>query len=71
MRVGVIVPRFGQTAVARNRLKRRLREVVRRDVLPRDLSVDMVIRASSGAYELSFAALRSELLGLVQRIAKA
>lgn len=71
MRVGVIVPRFGQTAVARNRLKRRLREVIRRDVLPRDLAVDMVIRASTGAYELNFTALRSELLGLVQRIAKA
>ena len=34
MRVGLIVPRHRQTAVARNRLKRRLRELTRLRLLP-------------------------------------
>lgn len=69
MRVGVIVPRYHHTAVARNRLKRRLREIARRELLPQGLELDVVIRASDGAYALSFAALRGELLGLVRRVA--
>lgn len=69
MRVGVIVPRYQHSAVARNQLKRRLRELARRELLPQGLALDVVIRASEGAYALSFAALRGELLGLVHRVA--
>lgn len=69
MRVGVIVPRYRRTAVSRNRLKRRLREITRRELLPLALPLDVVVRASEGAYALSFAALRTDLLGLMRRIA--
>lgn len=48
-RLGVIVPRFGATAPARNRLRRRLRERARR-LLPSLMPVDLVIRARIEAY---------------------
>lgn len=60
-RMGLIVPKFRSSAVARNRLRRRLREIWRRDLQqtgPRDL----VIRARREAYQASFAELRADLL---------
>lgn len=48
-RLGVIVPRYGATAPARNRVRRRLREHARR-LLPSLTSVDLVIRARLQAY---------------------
>ena len=61
-RVGLIVPKFQSSAVARNRLRRRLREVWRRK-LTQDLpSWDVVVRARREAYGAGFAALASELL---------
>ena len=67
MRVGIIVPRFGQTAVARNLLKRRLREIVRLDVLPLALPLDVLVRAAEPAYRLEFARLREEVIELLRR----
>lgn len=65
-RVAFVVPRHGRTIVERNRLKRRLREVVRRGWLPeaagRGLAVDVVIRARPPAYEAGFRELESTLL---------
>jgi len=63
-RVGLIVPRFGRTAVERNRMKRRLREAVRLELLPHTLAADVVVRASQSAYELSYAGLRREVVAL-------
>jgi ribonuclease P protein component len=61
-RVGLIVPKYQSSAVARNRLRRRLREIWRRE-LKQDLpSWDVVIRARREAYGAAFAALSSELL---------
>ncbi|HET9774997.1 MAG TPA: ribonuclease P protein component [Gemmatimonadaceae bacterium] len=60
-RVGVIVPRHGHTAVDRNRLKRRLREIVRLQILSSLSSVDLVIRARPSAYALPFTVLGTEL----------
>jgi ribonuclease P protein component len=61
-RVGLIVPKFQSTAVARNLLRRRLREVWRRK-LKQDLPAwDVVIRARREAYGAGFAVLSSELL---------
>jgi ribonuclease P protein component len=57
----VIVPRHGHTAVDRNKLKRRVREIVRVDLLPHLPAVDLVIRARPTAYEQPFAALATEL----------
>jgi ribonuclease P protein component len=57
----VIVPRHGHSAVDRNKLKRRLREIVRVQLLPQLPAVDLVIRARPSAYEQSFAAIATEL----------
>ena len=66
-RVGFVVPKHRNTAVARNRLKRRLRELARlrlvgalavgSEVAP----ADIVIRARQEAYGASYDALASEL----------
>ncbi|MEJ2678717.1 MAG: ribonuclease P protein component [Gemmatimonadota bacterium] len=61
-RVGLVVPRHGHTAVERNRLKRRLREVARRRLLPEldaaGLAVDLLIRARASGYDAPHAELR-------------
>jgi ribonuclease P protein component len=61
MRVGLIVPRFKQSAVARNRLKRRLRELTRLRLLPADLAADVVLRIRPGAYGATFDALTTDV----------
>ena len=61
-RMGLIVPRFQSSAVARNRLRRRLREIWRVDVQPYQPAWDLVIRARREAYRAGFAELRDELL---------
>jgi ribonuclease P protein component len=60
-RMGLIVPKFQSTAVARNRLRRRLREIWRRDLQAAQPAWDVVIRARRDAYRASFADLRAEL----------
>ena len=61
-RVGLIVPKFQSSAVARNRLRRRLREVWRRELKQGLPSWDVVIRARREAYSVQFPALSSQLL---------
>lgn len=65
-RVAVVVPTHGHTVAERNRLRRRLREILRRDWLPGAVrerrSMDVVVRTRPGAYGLAFGALRSGLL---------
>ena len=61
-RMGLIVPRFQSSAVARNRVRRRLREVWRREVQGRQPAWDLVVRARPSAYQATFAELRGELL---------
>jgi ribonuclease P protein component len=64
-RAGVVVPKHGRTAVERNRVKRRLREVLRQEVLPRldgaAIPLDVMVRARREAYQAPYAALRNEL----------
>ena len=59
--VGVIVPKYRQTAVARNRVKRRLRELVRQELLPHLRDVEIVLRARPEAYGATAAALRDDV----------
>jgi ribonuclease P protein component len=70
-RVGLVVPRFGGRAVDRNRLKRRLREIVRLEVLPRlnrlETGHDVLIRARRGAYGATWAELRAEVVQWLER----
>jgi ribonuclease P protein component len=60
-RVAFVVPRFQFTAVARNRLRRRLKELLRREILTRLPAIDLVVRAKRPAYAVPFATLRAEL----------
>lgn len=61
-RMGLIVPKFQHSAVARNRLRRRLRELWRREVQPVQPAGDLLIRARREAYGAAFPALRAEVL---------
>lgn len=67
-RIGFIVPKFQSTAVARNRLRRRLRELVRREILASLPAHDIVVRAKRSAYAAPFAALRADLAGGVAHV---
>lgn len=67
-RVGFIIPKHGQNSVARNRLKRRLRELVRVTVLPSLVPQDLVIRTLPGAYAMSWTALSRDVASLVKRL---
>lgn len=60
-RLGVIVPRYGATAVVRNRLRRRIREAARRMLLPNLSAIDLVVRARPAAYRSSTAELTGDL----------
>ena len=51
--------------VTRNRLKRRLRELIRTRLLPVELSVDIVIRARPGAYRAAFDELAADIMRVV------
>jgi ribonuclease P protein component len=53
----LIVPRFRHSAVARNQLKRRLRELSRIRLIPSDVAADVVIRIRPDAYRADFADL--------------
>ena len=70
-RVGLVVPRYGHTAVRRNQVKRRLREAIRTELLPRldseGRSRDILVRARREAYDLSYARLSRELESWVRR----
>jgi ribonuclease P protein component len=61
-RMGLIVPRFQASAVARNRLRRRLKEIWRREIQSRQPAWDVLVRARAAAYQADFGLLRDELL---------
>ena len=64
-RMGLIVPRFQSSAVARNRLRRRLSEIWRREIQGRQGDRDLIIRARKDAYSATFAELHAELVAWV------
>lgn len=71
-RLALVVPKHGRTIVERNRLKRRLREAARLELLPRCLSsgvaLDMLIRARPEAYEIDFEQLMDEIRELAEEL---
>ena len=67
-RVGVVVPRYGHSAVERNRLKRRLRELIRLELLPCIHAMDVVVRTAPRAYERQFEVLRAEVQKLAYQL---
>ena len=70
-RFGLIVPRHGRTAVERNRLRRRLREIARRDWLPaawkRERPLDVLVRTRKEAYDPSYEELRAIVVEAAER----
>jgi ribonuclease P protein component len=60
-RVGFVVPKYKHGSVERNRLKRRLREIVRRRVLSALSPADVVIRTLPAAYDAPFDALERQV----------
>ncbi|MFQ6047164.1 MAG: ribonuclease P protein component [Gemmatimonadales bacterium] len=60
-RLGLVVPRHGQSAVSRNRLRRRLRELARRRVLPDLEAIDLIIRSRRRAYVARLEELAADL----------
>lgn len=64
-RFAVVVPKHGHTIVERNRLKRRLREILRTRWLPhetrRDEPRDLLVRARPLAYERGYEELETEV----------
>ena len=62
-RVGIVVPKYRHTAVARNLVKRRLRELSRTRLLPAlaDTPADVTLRALPVAYSASFDLLAKDV----------
>jgi ribonuclease P protein component len=56
--------------VARNRLKRRLRELSRVHLLPADLSADVVLRIRPEAYGASFDELAADIARAFAQLAR-
>jgi ribonuclease P protein component len=76
-RVGIVVPRHQHSAVDRNRLKRRLRELVRLELLPslregegkgERSAVDLAIRARREAYTVTLDRLRADIATIRSRV---
>src|SRR5688500_16169925 len=69
-RIGIIVPKYRRSIVDRNRLKRRLREIVRQEILPvvPTLAADLIVRAGPRPYAASFETLRDELKPGIQQL---
>lgn len=71
-RFGAIVPRYGRPVVERNLLRRRLREIGRRELLPelrrRGCHADLLVRTRPRAYQVPFPELRAELIHLTERL---
>jgi len=70
-RLGVIVPRHKHSAVDRNRVKRRLRDLGRTRLVPALASqppLDVVVRAFPEAYAMDHAALAGEMERIVRRL---
>ncbi|MBX7117599.1 MAG: ribonuclease P protein component [Gemmatimonadaceae bacterium] len=70
-RVGIVVPKHKRTAVARNLVKRRLRELVRTTLLPGLAAVaplDLVVRAAPEAYGADLATLAADLATVLARL---
>ena len=69
-RFGLVVPKHRHSVVERNKVKRRLREIGRRDVLPRlrdeGVTADLLIRARREAYGVGYQELRRELTEMIE-----
>jgi ribonuclease P protein component len=71
-RLGIVVPKHKRIIVERNRVKRRLRELGRRVLLPglgnNGAVLDVLLRARPEAYTATFAQLRDEVAALTEEL---
>jgi ribonuclease P protein component len=70
LRAGIVVPKYGRTAVKRNKLKRQLRELTRLVLLPLAASCDVIVRARDESYSGSFEQLKREIERIKDQILK-
>jgi ribonuclease P protein component len=79
-RIGIVVPRHHHSAVDRNRLKRRLKELARIELLPSlrktsgrngGQATDVAIRARREAYNAELDALRADMTTIVSQTSQA
>lgn len=70
--MAIVVPRHGRTAVARNRVRRRLSDIARTSWLPalnaRGIELDLIFRAKPAAYETSYERLRESLADRLESV---
>jgi ribonuclease P protein component len=69
-RLGLVVAKSQQTAVARNRLRRRLKEVWRREMQTRLPGWDVVLRTRRDSYSAPFPRLRADLVSWAEAVEK-
>jgi ribonuclease P protein component len=71
-RLALVVPKHGRKIVERNRLKRRLRECARLELMPRcferGAAIDVLIRARPEAYEAGYKQLKHEISELAEQL---
>ena len=65
----MIVGKYGHSVVKRNKLRRRLRELVRLYVIPNFTGIDLVLYAGSSAYSLEFEKLAVEIMRIKTQLA--
>ena len=65
------MPRYSHSAVERNLVKRRLRELIRTELLPSMASMaalDLVVRAAPSAYGVDYETLRAAMRQAIERM---
>ena len=67
-RVGFVIPKYSYTAVRRNLLKRRLREIVRVELLATLPAIDVVIKSQPAAYAVAAEFIARDLRQIVSEI---
>ena len=67
----MVVPKQGHSVVQRNKVKRRIRELIRIHILPTAGAVDIVFRARSDAYSASFTDFHNDLVTVTRRLVQA
>lgn len=68
--MAVVVAKFNHTAAERNKLKRRLRELVRKYMLPALAPMDLLVRARREAYGATFAMLSDDIHDATNRLTR-